>query len=309
LEKKYQIFVSSTFRDLVEERQDTIKSILDLGHIPAGMEGFPAIDIEQLKYIKKVIDQCDYYILIVAGRYGSVDADGVSFTEKEYQYAVETGKAVLAFVLESPDKLPAEKAELDLNTIRRLDAFRTHVMSGRIVRHWRDREGLKYAVFTSLVAAFDELPGIGWIRANTAASEDLLSQINELRIRNDQLEDTNAKLKSEMVPKIPDAASLDSGFPVYYTYTQRFHGSSTEKKSYVTMTWRTIFVAIGPELIRAHAPSVISKHLQKFIVEKGLVDASFPKLLSITENQIKVQFSALGLITNFQAQVELVPAV
>jgi hypothetical protein len=59
LEKKYQIFVSSTFRDLVEERQDTIKSILDLGHIPAGMEGFPAIDMEQLKYIKKVIDQCD----------------------------------------------------------------------------------------------------------------------------------------------------------------------------------------------------------------------------------------------------------
>jgi hypothetical protein len=88
LDKKYQIFVSSTFRDLVEERQDAIKSILDLGHIPAGMEGFPAIDMEQLKYIKKIVDQCDYYILIVAGRYGSVDADGISYTEKEYQYAV-----------------------------------------------------------------------------------------------------------------------------------------------------------------------------------------------------------------------------
>ena len=53
MEKKYQIFVSSTFRDLGEERQDTIKSILDLGHIPAGIEGFPAIDMEQLKYIKR----------------------------------------------------------------------------------------------------------------------------------------------------------------------------------------------------------------------------------------------------------------
>jgi hypothetical protein len=113
LEKKYQIFVSSTFRDLIEERQDAIKSILDLGHIPAGMEGFPAIDMEQLKYIKKIIDQCDYYILIVAGRYGSVDADGISYTEKEYKYAVETGKTVLAFVLENPEHLPPDKADHD----------------------------------------------------------------------------------------------------------------------------------------------------------------------------------------------------
>jgi hypothetical protein len=254
LEKKYQIFVSSTFRDLVEERQDTIKSILDLGHIPAGMEGFPAIDMEQLKYIKKVIDQCDYYILIVAGRYGSVDADGVSFTEKEYQYAVETGKAVLAFVLENPDKLPVDKADLDPSTITRLDAFRTHVMSGRIVRHWKDRDSLKYAVFTSLVSAFNELPSVGWIRANTAASEDLLNQINALRMRNDELEEANARLKSEMTPMINDLASLDSTFPVYYTYTRRLHGIATDVTSHVTMAWRAIFVAIGPELVRAQSP-------------------------------------------------------
>jgi hypothetical protein len=175
-------------------------------------------------------------------------------------------------------------------------------MSGRIVRHWKDRDGLKYAVFTSLVAAFDELPSVGWIRANAAASEDLLNQINDLRIRNDELEDTNAKLRREMAPKINDIASLDTGHPVYYTYTERFHGTSIEKKSYVTMTWRAIFVALGPELIRAHIPSVISKHLQKYIVEKGLVNVRHPKLLSVAENQIKVQLSAHGLIKNFQAQ-------
>jgi Domain of unknown function (DUF4062) len=81
MEKKYQIFISSTFKDLLEERQDTLRSVLDMGHIPAGMEIFPAADVEQFAYIKKVIDECDYYILIVGGRYGSVDAAGVSFTE------------------------------------------------------------------------------------------------------------------------------------------------------------------------------------------------------------------------------------
>lgn len=54
--KKYQVFVSSTYTDLIEERREVIEAIIDLGHIPAGMEGFPAIDMEQFRYIKKVID-------------------------------------------------------------------------------------------------------------------------------------------------------------------------------------------------------------------------------------------------------------
>lgn len=294
--------MSSTFRDLVEERQDTIKSVLDLGHIPAGMEGFPAIDMEQLKYIKKVIDQCDYYILIVAGRYGSIDADGVSFTEKEYQYAVETGKVVLAFVLEHPELLPADKIDLDPTTVDRLNAFRAHVMTGRIVRHWKDRDSLKYAVFTSLVAAFEELPGIGWIRANTAASEDLLNQINELRIQKDELENAYAKLRSEMTPMVNDVASLDSNFVVHYSYNRYYQGSSSKIASQVTMTWRTIFIAVGPELIRAQNPSVISKHLQNYMAEKDLAETAHPSIQTATENQIKIQLSALGLIKNFQAK-------
>lgn len=302
MDKKYQIFVSSTFRDLVEERQDAIKSILDLGHIPAGMEGFPAIDMEQLKYIKKIVDQCDYYILIVAGRYGSVDADGISYTEKEYQYAVETGKAVLAFVLENPEALSLDKVDSDPDTLVRLEAFRAHVMSGRIVHLWKDRESLKYAVFKSLVAAFDELPSVGWVRANRVASEDLLEQINELRIRNDQLQSAYDHLKDELTPKISDVAPLDSSFLVHYSYRQRVGHETKTYKSSVTMTWRTIFTAIGPELIKARPPGTISTSLDKFITEKTLVRDRFTHILDATENQIKIQLSALGLIKNFQGQ-------
>ena len=86
--KKFQVFISSTFRDLSDERQDAIRSVLDLGHIPSGMEISPAADVEQFDYIKKVIDECDYYVLIIGARYGSVDSAGVSFTEKEYAYAL-----------------------------------------------------------------------------------------------------------------------------------------------------------------------------------------------------------------------------
>jgi hypothetical protein len=263
MDKKYQIFVSSTFRDLVEERQDTIKAILDLGHIPAGMEGFPAIDMEQLKYIKKVIDQCDYYILVMAARYGSVDNDGVSYTEKEYHYAVETGKTVLAFVYSDPGKLPLKKSDTDADAIARLNAFRSHAMSGRIVRHWKDRDSLKYAVMTSLIAAFDEQPGVGWIRANAAASEDILTQINDLRIRNEDIEAANARLREELKPKISDLAPLDSTLTVDYTFSRYTGGHTVKRQGTVDITWRTIFTAIAPELIQPHAPSIISSSLLK----------------------------------------------
>jgi Domain of unknown function (DUF4062) len=98
MQTNFQVFVSSTYTDLIDERQDTLKSILDLGHIPSGMEGLFAADQEQLSYIKTIIDKCDYYILIIAGRYGSVDETGVSYTEKAYDYAVGKGITVLAFI-------------------------------------------------------------------------------------------------------------------------------------------------------------------------------------------------------------------
>jgi hypothetical protein len=84
MDKKYQVFVSSTFDDLREERALIYDTLLRLGCFPTGMEQFPAADEEQLKVIGKLIEQCDYYILIVAGRYGSTTADGKSYTEGEY---------------------------------------------------------------------------------------------------------------------------------------------------------------------------------------------------------------------------------
>ncbi len=169
MQKKFQVFVSSTFRDLVEERQDAIRSILDLGHIPAGMELFPAADTEQLSYIKKVIDECDYYVLIMGARYGSLDEEGVSFTEREYDYAVETGKVVLAFPHGDLAAIPVGKSETADRMKANLEQFRAKVMTGRLVREWKQREQLEALVVKALVRAMADYPAIGWIRGDAVA--------------------------------------------------------------------------------------------------------------------------------------------
>ena len=63
MNKKLQVFVSSTYTDLIEERQAAVQAILDAGHIPAGMELFKA-GKSQMKTIRKWIDDSDVYMLI-----------------------------------------------------------------------------------------------------------------------------------------------------------------------------------------------------------------------------------------------------
>jgi hypothetical protein len=98
MDKRYQVFVSSTFTDLQEERRKVIQTIMELDCFPAGMELFPAADEEQWEFIRRVTDDCDYYLLLIGGKYGSVTVEGISYTEKEYDYAVQRGMRVLAFL-------------------------------------------------------------------------------------------------------------------------------------------------------------------------------------------------------------------
>lgn len=126
---RHQVFVSSTFTDLIEERAEVIQAIWELDCIPTGMEAFVASNENQWDVIKRVINECDYYVLIIGGRYGSVTEGGVSYTEKEYRYARELGIPVLAFVHGNPEGIPVGKSEKDDRLRSKLDAFRAEVMS------------------------------------------------------------------------------------------------------------------------------------------------------------------------------------
>src|SRR5258708_29322574 len=100
IKKRLQVFVSSTFSDLREERQAAVEAILSAGHIPAGMELFAAGDESQMEVIKQWIDESGVYLLILGGRYGSIDPkSGKSYTQLEYEYALDNGKPLFACVI------------------------------------------------------------------------------------------------------------------------------------------------------------------------------------------------------------------
>ncbi len=166
MEKRYQVFVSSTYVDLKEERNQVIRALMEIDCIPAGMELFPAADEEQYEFIKRIIDVCDYYLLIIGGRYGSLTAQGMSYTEQEYDYALERGLKIIALLREDPDQIPLGKSEHDPHLRARLNSFRERVAKNRIVKTWRLAEQLPGIVAQSIYKAIRMFPAVGWVRGS-----------------------------------------------------------------------------------------------------------------------------------------------
>ena len=184
--KKYQVFIISTFDDLKEHRDAVVKAVLQLGHLPVGMEMFNAGDQTQWETIKSYIDSSDYYLVVLAHRYGSLDpASGLSYTEKEYDYAGEQGVPRLGFVIDKNASWPAVHMQAD--SVKELDAFKSKVGSARVIKFWDNADKLTYHVALSLSNEISINPRIGWVRATETAGPQVAEELARLSKENSEL--------------------------------------------------------------------------------------------------------------------------
>ncbi len=160
--KRYIVFVSSTKTDLEKEREALIKSVIELEHMPASMEYFPASNKKSWSHIQRVIEECDYYVLILAGKYGSIDPEtGLSFTEREFRYARDIGVPTIAFLHSNPNLLPHSHHDDD----EKLLAFYEYVKSETLSKFWSNPGELASMTTTSLVKLIEDNPRPGWVKA------------------------------------------------------------------------------------------------------------------------------------------------
>jgi hypothetical protein len=295
MDKRFQVFVSSTFTDLQEERRKVIQTVMELDCFPAGMELFPAADEEQWQFIRRVIDDCDYYLLIIGGRYGSVTAEGVSYTEKEYDYAVERGLRVLAFIHDRPDDIPAGKSELNPEARARLEAFREKVAQGRLVKFWNRVDELPGLVALSLTKTTKAYPAVGWIRATGQPTTETLTELNELRKKVAQLESdlSRARKTAAASPLIEGLASLDSKLKV----SGRHYSEKTFRPWSITLSWRDTFALLAPELLDSSNDAIVRTRFVGFLFKKSGKTGLNPTIDDYDYDTIKVQLMALKLVT------------
>jgi len=168
-ERKFSIFISSTYEDLIDERQALIGVALESNFIPVGMEQFHAAPASQWDVITRMIDECDYYLLIIGGRYGSIDESvGISFTEKEYDYAKSKGLPILVLI-KKPEYITANKMDKDDERFKKqklLEQFRNKVKNdGNTVDFFGEIGELKYSASQTLTQAiYYAAHDAGWVR-------------------------------------------------------------------------------------------------------------------------------------------------
>jgi Domain of unknown function (DUF4062) len=191
--KKLQVFVSSTYADLRDERQSAVEAILAAGHIPAGMELFAAGDRSQMEVIKRWIDESDVFLLVLGGRYGIIDpASEKSYVQLEYEYAQQRGKPFFAIVIKEDyldKKLQAQgRIVFETEQPQKLKDFRAKVLT-KLVRFFGGVQDIKLAVMETLLTDFgrrDEL--VGWIPGDQAVNTGALAEeIARLAKENDSL--------------------------------------------------------------------------------------------------------------------------
>lgn len=229
IQKKYQVFVSSTYIDLKNERQSAVEAILQAGDIPAGMELFTASDQSQWDIIKRWIDESDIYMLILGGRYGSIEPKTKkSYTHLEYEYAKSINKPLFAIVIREDiiNKLPNEFVEKDNPT--KLTKFRKLVLSN-MSGFYSDTSQIQLEIFKSLNKIKQDNDLIGWIKGDEK-STNLATEILRLNEENRELREENQRLKDSQILRAPelllginDGKSLcfDFYIPKYSTYEKQ----------------------------------------------------------------------------------------
>jgi hypothetical protein len=308
MEKRYQVFVSSTFLDLQEERQEVMQALLELDCMPSGMELFPATNDDQWSLIKQVIDDSDYYIVVLAGRYGSISPSGLSYTEMEYRYALETGKPIIGFVHGSVEEIPAKYSESNSEGKEKLLAFRELVQK-KLCKFWNGPADLGSQVSRSLMKLIKTNPAVGWVRANLVPNESAAQEMLALRRRIEELEQEIASTGTTEPQGAANLAKGDDEFLLEYSFTA---GATTWDKTHYdassNISWNEIFSAISPIMINEASDAELKVALNQVAMECAKEDhendpAFNGKDLDDFEifeddfHTVKIQLRALGLIT------------
>ncbi|MGP9651498.1 DUF4062 domain-containing protein [Glutamicibacter sp. AOP38-B1-38] len=245
-----------------------MQSLLEMDCIPAGMEMFPAANEDQMTLIKGVIDQCDYYLVVIGGRYGSMSAEGISYTEQEYDYAVAEGIPVMGFVPAEPDAIPRGKTDKSDVAAQKLAAFQEKVQT-RVTKDYKNAEDLGGKVARGLSQLRKAHQRPGWVRGDQAMTPETRTEIAELKAEVERLKRVHAE---ESMPA--EVVALDTSFQ---------YGSDSVKLSWIfesgspynrkrvnqssTYTWDDFIKAIGPHMVDEASETQLRNAINKYVAQ------------------------------------------
>lgn len=300
MNKKYQVFISSTFIDLIDERNAAVEAILKAGHIPAGMELFKA-GRSQLETINNWIDESDIYLLILGKRYGSIDDESnISYTQLEYEYALSKENfPVFSIILKDEyvnQKLINGKNKNELyeeNNIDKYDNF-LDLVKTQIVSFAGSIAEVKLAIHENIPDIEKSYILDGWVKASIGSNEIIIKELNDLKKASENATVTADEIKYDLEEEINKTIRIfgkrtermGSG----YSISNRTTNESAE------LSYKNIFCRLAPHLLEHPNDASIKSKIEDIVVSISSISNSGSFLINDEPFQkIKIHLSKIGL--------------
>lgn len=144
-----QIYLSSTYQDLKDQREQIRLELQKLGHVIVSMETYNAGDERPVEVCLADVARCELYIGILAWRYGFIPLNfNESITELEYRKAVETKKTCLWFLIN--ENAPWSPKLMELPALEKINRFRKELREQHLVSEFSSSDELAMKVVQSV---------------------------------------------------------------------------------------------------------------------------------------------------------------
>lgn len=145
-----KVFISSTYRDLIDHRAAAVDAVQRLGLHAVGMEHFGARPDEPKRACLAEIAESDLFVGIYGSRYGYIPPDSkVSITEAEFDHAHSIHRPTFCFV-SAPDYTWADVAPEDAAALEQLARLKTRLNTLVVTETFTSPAVLANRVATSL---------------------------------------------------------------------------------------------------------------------------------------------------------------
>jgi hypothetical protein len=293
--KKYHIFIGSTLDDLKNERRVLPRIIMELGHIPVTADCFDASVKNDQLLIKKTIEECDYFIALLAHKFSL--PDGASPLETEYSCAARKEIPVLALIIDEKARWKGSKKEQDGGALKKLESFKKKLASGSH-ETWINTSDLCQKAQTLLIQEMNLNPRPGWVCSTQAIDPSVANEISRLSRENEELKQQFKVENGEMLTKVREqmkhalkVLALNKITLSFY-YTSGENWENTRKFRYLRL-----FKLLTPELSLGKSTGEISRFLGNVLnpdLEKT-VRKDYPTP-SNTIKKIMADFALLKLV-------------
>lgn len=286
LDKRYQVFISTSGKDMQPERMVLSQTLVGMGFFSWGLEQRTPLSTA---FSRRQIDDCDYFLLLVGSQYGEQSVSGVGYMQLEYIYAVTKQKPIIVFMHEDPTSRPQslhdEKPELREKFLEFRKQLQQEVDQVITYRTLRD---LELAVRSNMLQMLERYPVVGWVRPQN------------IQILQDEIDALKAKLtqlQAEIKPKEAEPFLIVSKVAMYesFSFEYRMHayqdGNFKEVKAMRDMTWAQILLLLGETFKEPMSEEYFSKALNDYLNDTGLQDArrEMPRAHAVARAQINVR--------------------